>query len=66
MELNEIIKNAVISSIEKYANNKLKKKTNFQILDLLIPEERKIRNIVGGFIVNQGDYIEHIFLKFKG
>lgn len=37
-----------MKNIEGYARRSLKKNRKFQILDLLIPNERKIRSIVGG------------------
>lgn len=47
-EVSALIKNAIKQSIINFAKNSPKKKAKFQILDLLIPKERKIRSIVGG------------------
>lgn len=47
-EIKEIVKDTIIISIKNFAKKSLKKKPKFQILDLLIPRERKIRSIVGG------------------
>jgi hypothetical protein len=49
-ELKKIIKGAVIKSIVNFFEKKLKskEKVNFQILDLVMPKERRIRSIVGG------------------
>lgn len=43
-----IVKSTIISSIENFAKKSLNRKPKFQILDLIIPKERKIRSIVGG------------------
>lgn len=48
MVTEETVKSTIITSIESFAEKTLGKKRKFQILDLLIPEERKIRSIVGG------------------
>jgi len=45
-----ITKNGILSFAKKTAN----KKATFQVLDLLIPNERKIRNIVGGLETSLG------------
>lgn len=50
----QIVRETVKSSILTYANGCLKKKRKFQILDLLIPKERKIRSIVGGLETSLG------------
>lgn len=44
----KIITQTVKSSILAFAEKNIKKKQKFQILDLIIPKERKIRSIVGG------------------
>lgn len=49
-----IIKDTVKNSIVDFAKKSLKKKAHFQILDLLIPKERKIRSIVGGLETSLG------------
>lgn len=50
----EIIKNTIKSSFEGFARKSLTKKAKFQILDLIIPKERKIRSIVGGLETSIG------------
>ncbi len=47
-EIKTIVKKTIINSVTNFAKNSLNKKPKFQILDLLIPNERKIRSIVGG------------------
>jgi hypothetical protein len=49
-----IVKKTVVKSIEDFAKKALSKKAKFQILDLLIPNERKIRSIVGGLETSLG------------
>lgn len=49
-----IIKNTVKNSILAFAKKTLNKKPKFQILDLIIPKERKIRSIVGGMETSLG------------
>lgn len=53
-EIKEIVKKTIVSSVENFAKKSLKKKTKFQILDLLIPKERKVRSIVGGLETSLG------------
>jgi hypothetical protein len=53
-EVSTLIKSAVKKSIIDFAKKSLKKKAKFQILDLLIPKERKIRSIVGGLETSLG------------
>ncbi|HIF0138896.1 TPA: TdeIII family type II restriction endonuclease [Legionella anisa] len=53
-EIKEIVKNTIVKSIEDFAKKSLKKKPKFQILDLIIPKERKIRSIVGGLETSLG------------
>ena len=50
----EIILDTVHTSISKFAERSLSKKAKFQILDLIIPKERKIRSIVGGLETSLG------------
>lgn len=50
----ELIKETVKTSIMKFAEASLKKKPKFQILDLIIPKERKIRSVVGGLEMSLG------------
>jgi hypothetical protein len=52
-ELKDIITKEVTVSIEKYLRKKGKKQA-YQILDLLIPNERKIRSKVGGLETSLG------------
>lgn len=47
-KVKSIVKSTIITSVKKYAQKKVGKKRKFQVLDLLIPKERKIRSIVGG------------------
>ncbi|RZL62374.1 MAG: TdeIII family type II restriction endonuclease [Pedobacter sp.] len=55
IEAKNIIKTTVRTSIVAYASKSLnKKKKKFQILDLVIPKERKIRSIVGGLETAMG------------
>tara|TARA_R110002111_G_scaffold214448_1_gene277395 strand:- start:875 stop:1042 length:168 start_codon:yes stop_codon:yes gene_type:complete len=44
----EISRETVINSITNFIQNRIDVVPNFQILDLIIPVERKIRSIVGG------------------
>ena len=53
-QIKDIIKTAIIKSISDFAKKSLKKKPKFQILDLIIPKERKIRSIVGGLETSLG------------
>lgn len=53
-EAKEIIKETVKKSIIDFAKKSLTKKPKFQILDLIIPRERKIRSIVGGLETSLG------------
>ncbi|MGB1018197.1 MAG: TdeIII family type II restriction endonuclease [Chitinophagales bacterium] len=53
-EAKEIIKETVKKSIIDFAKKSLTKKAKFQILDLIIPKERKIRSIVGGLETSLG------------
>lgn len=53
-EAKEIIKDTAKKSIIDFAQKSLKKKAKFQILDLIIPKERKIRSIVGGLETSLG------------
>lgn len=50
----EIISETVTASIIAFARGSLTKKAKFQILDLIIPKERKIRSIVGGLETSLG------------
>jgi len=55
-DLKNIIKDAAVKSISAFFDTKLKskKEANFQILDLVMPKERKIRSIVGGLETSLG------------
>lgn len=53
-EAAQIIEQTVISSISGFAKNRISKNSKFQILDLIIPRERKIRSIVGGLETSLG------------
>lgn len=53
-EAKKIIKDTVTKSIKDYAKKSISKKAKFQILDLIIPKERKIRSIVGGLETSLG------------
>jgi hypothetical protein len=48
-DIKKIVKETVVKSINDFAKKSLKKKAKFQILDLIIPKERKIRSIVGAW-----------------
>ncbi|MDP2888945.1 MAG: TdeIII family type II restriction endonuclease [Bacteroidota bacterium] len=50
----EIITETVKASLISFARGALTKKAKFQILDLIIPKERKIRSIVGGLETSLG------------
>jgi hypothetical protein len=50
----EIIKKTVKESILSFVKKNLKKKPKFQVLDLIIPKERKIRSTVGGLETSLG------------
>lgn len=49
-----LIKKTVKESIISFAKRNLKKKPKFQILDLIIPKERKVRSVVGGLETSLG------------
>ncbi len=49
-----IIKETVKTSIISFAKRNINKKSTFQILDLLIPNERRIRSVVGGLETSLG------------
>ncbi len=53
-EAKRIIRETVKTSIISFAHRALTKKAKFQILDLIIPKERKIRSIVGGLETSLG------------
>lgn len=55
-ELKSVIKRAVINSVSNYFERNVINEENvkFQILDLLMPKERKIRSIVGGLETSMG------------
>lgn len=49
-----LVKNTVITSITNFTLRRINKIPDFQILDLIIPKERKIRSIVGGLETSLG------------
>lgn len=53
-QVKELVKKTVCKSITDFLANSLKKQPKFQILDLLIPRERKIRSVVGGLETSLG------------
>jgi hypothetical protein len=54
-DIEGIIRSTTISSVTNFAQNRLRRREGtFQILDLLIPRERKIRSIVGGMETSLG------------
>lgn len=53
-DIKEIVKQTIIKSVSEFAKKAIKKKAKFQILDLIIPKERKIRSIVGGMETSLG------------
>jgi hypothetical protein len=50
----KLIKDTVISSITNFTLRRINTVPNFQILDLIIPVERKIRSVVGGLETSLG------------
>jgi len=50
----ELIHETLVKSISDFAEKAVKKKANFQVLDLIIPRERKIRSVVGGLETSLG------------
>lgn len=50
----QISRETVINSITNFIRNRVDVVPNFQILDLIIPVERKIRSIVGGMETSMG------------
>ena len=53
-EVYTIIRETIISSISGYIRNRQNVVPNFQILDLVIPTERRIRSVVGGMETSLG------------
>lgn len=53
-EIYTIVRETVVSSISNYIRNRRNVVPNFQILDLIIPTERKIRSVVGGMETSLG------------
>lgn len=53
-KIDKTIRRAIIKSVTEFAKKSLRKKANFQVLDLIIPKERKIRSIVGGLETSLG------------
>lgn len=50
----DISRETVVNSITNFIRNRIDVQPNFQILDLIIPVERKIRSIVGGMETSLG------------
>ncbi|TGL11588.1 TdeIII family type II restriction endonuclease, partial [Leptospira levettii] len=53
-KIKQIIRDTILDSIINFASRSLTRKPEFQILDLIIPKERKIRSIVGGMETSLG------------
>lgn len=53
-EIFEISRQTVVDSITNFIRNRENRNPNFQILDLIIPTERRIRSIVGGMETSLG------------
>lgn len=53
-EVYTIVRETVINSISGFIRNRQNVVPNFQILDLIIPTERKIRSVVGGMETSLG------------
>ncbi|RZK24293.1 MAG: TdeIII family type II restriction endonuclease [Flavobacterium sp.] len=53
-EVSIIVRETVINSISGYIRNRQDVVPNFQILDLIIPTERRIRSVVGGMETSLG------------
>ena len=53
-EIFEISRATVVESITNFIRNRAGKIPNFQILDLIIPTERRIRSVVGGMETSLG------------
>lgn len=53
-EVYAIVRETVVRSISNYIRNRRNVTPNFQILDLIIPTERKIRSVVGGMETSLG------------
>ncbi len=53
-EIFQISRQTVVDSITNYIRNRENRIPNFQILDLIIPTERRIRSIVGGMETSLG------------
>ncbi|MFV8378816.1 TdeIII family type II restriction endonuclease [Flavobacterium sp. LB3R33] len=53
-EVYTIVRQTVINSITGYIRNRLNVVPDFQILDLIIPTERRIRSVVGGMETSLG------------
>lgn len=53
-QIYNIVRETVINSITGYIRNRRNLQPNFQILDLIIPTERRIRSVVGGMETSLG------------
>lgn len=53
-EVFNLVRETVINSVTNFIRNRINKVPKFQVLDLIIPTERKIRSIVGGMETSLG------------
>jgi hypothetical protein len=53
-EVFQISRQSVIDSVTRFIRNRARNSPNFQILDLIIPTERRIRSVVGGMETSLG------------
>ena len=53
-EVFNLVRETVISSLTNFIRNRMGVEPNFQILDLIIPTERRIRSVVGGMETSLG------------
>lgn len=53
-EVFNLVRETVISSLTNFIQNRMGVEPNFQILDLIIPTERRIRSVVGGMETSLG------------
>jgi len=54
LQIFDISRRTVIESISNFIRNRANRVPNFQILDLIIPTERRIRSVVGGMETSLG------------
>ncbi|MGJ1417686.1 hypothetical protein [Sphingobacterium multivorum] len=62
----ELTRATVVGAIKKYIVNRANISANFQILDLVIPTERKIRSLVGGIETSLGTTLWEPLAKSLG